>query len=248
VDAQSLAQKLAVPRVALINDLVATGHGVEALAPGDLTVIQPGKPAPDANAGILAPGTGLGQSILVRAGGRYLPVPSEAGHADFAPRTDAELKVFRALRTRFGRVSCERILSGPGLASVGEIVHAGRGAQAAWDRHVADAPGTTLPSAVTRHAIERSCDGCVEALNLFVGVLGAEAGNLALRAVTLGGIYLGGGITPKIIAALKSATFTEAFRDKGPMRGLLASVPIWVIRNERTAVLGAARFAAAALN
>ncbi len=248
VDAGSLAKKLGVRRVGLMNDLVATGYGVEALRPQELAVLQPGTPAPDANAGILAAGTGLGESILVRVGGRFLPVPSEAGHADFAPRTEPELMVFHELRARHGRVSYERILSGPGLAAVGEIFHARRGAASAWERHVADAPGAALAGLVSRQAIERSCESCGETLDLFVGVYGAEAGNVALRAVARGGIYLGGGIAPKILPALRSATFTEAFRDKDHLRELLSTIPVWVILNEQTAVLGAARYAATTLN
>lgn len=253
VEGESLARALGLGRVALINDLVATGYGIEALKPDELAVVQPGVAAPDGNAGLLAAGTGLGESILVRVGGRFLPVPSEAGHADFAPRTDAEVAVFRVLRARYGRVCYERVLSGPGLVAIAEILHRERGAAEAWRRHAAAAPeGTlaegTLAGEISRLAIQRGCEACGEALSLFVGVYGAEAGNVALRAVARGGIYLGGGIAPKILAALQGPVFIEAFRDKDHLRGILSEIPVWVILNEHTAVLGAARYAATALN
>lgn len=248
VETSSLQRALGLGRAALINDLVATGYGVEALQPDELAFVQRGVAAADGNAGLIAAGTGLGESILVRVAGRLLPVPSEAGHADFAPRTDAEVAVFHALRARYGRVSYERILSGPGLVAIAEILHRERGAVEAWRRHTASGPESTLAGEISRLAIEQGCETCGEALNLFVGVYGAEAGNLALRAVTRGGIYLGGGIAPKILAALKGPAFSEAFRDKDHLREVLSTIPVWVILNEQTAVLGAARYAATALN
>ena len=202
--------------------------------------------AGDANAGLLAAGTGLGESILVRMGKDFLPIPSEAGHADFAPRTDDELEVFRAFRERYGRVSYERVLSGPGLAALGELFHEARDASGVWARHLEEAGNVGPAEVVSRLGMERSCPGCEDALRLFVGVYGAEAGNMALRAVARAGIYLGGGIAPKILPALKWDVFLEAFRDKDHLRPLLSSIPVWVIRNEGTGLLGAARYAAMA--
>ena len=246
VDSEPLARKLGLSRVHLINDLVATGYGIAALRPGELELIQKGEPARDANAGLLAAGTGLGESILVRVGKDFLPIPSEAGHADFAPRTDDELKVFRAFRERYGRVSYERVLSGPGIAALGELFHGERGASGDWARHLEEAGAVGPAEVVSRLGMERSCPGCEDALRLFVGVYGAEAGNMALRAVARAGIYLGGGIAPKILPALKWDVFLEAFRDKDHLRPLLSSIPVWVIRNEGTGLLGAARYAAMA--
>lgn len=246
VESASLARALGLKRVHLINDLAATGYGIPALQPSELAVLQPGEPAVDGHAAILAAGTGLGESILVRVGRDFLPVASEGGHADFAPRTDAELRVFRSLRRRHGRVSYERVLSGPGLAAVAELIHEERGESAAWRRHGETAAEGGLAGEVSRIGIERSCASCEESLSLFVGVYGAEAGNMALRAVARGGIYLGGGIAPKILPALKSGVFIEAFRAKEHLRPLLATIPVWVILNEGTALLGAARYAAAA--
>jgi glucokinase len=246
VEGASLAQELELKRVRLINDLVATGYGIAALRPGELTPLQPGDPASDSNAGLLAAGTGLGESILVRMGRDYLPVASEAGHADFAPRTDEELRVFRALRARHGRVSYERVLSGPGLVALGAFFHEERSAQADWARHLEAAGEEGAAEVVSTLGMAGSCAACEAALRLFVGVYGAEAGNMALRAVARGGIYLGGGIAPKILPALKWDVFLEAFRDKEHLRPLLSSIPVWVILNPRTGLLGAARHAAMA--
>ena len=243
VDSTALARKLGLERVHLMNDLSATGYGIPGLQDSELAELQPGTPAEDGNAGIIAAGTGLGESILVRVGRDLIPVPSEGGHADFAPRTDAELRVLQVLRARHGRVSYERVLSGPGLAAVAELVHEERRETAAWRRHLEAASEGGLAGEISRVGIDSSCQSCGEALRLFVGVYGAEAGNMALRAVARGGIYLGGGIAPKILPALKEGAFIEAFRDKEHLRPLLATIPVWVILNEQAALLGAARYA-----
>ena len=248
IESDAVAAKLGlVPdRVHLVNDLVATGHGLRALKPSELEQLQPGDADEEACAGLIAAGTGLGETILVRVGVAHFPVPSEAGHADFAPRTDEELRVFQVLRDRYGRVSWERVLSGPGLVALGEFFHRERGATAEWTRHMEEAGSNGPAEIVSRHGIARDCPACEQALRLFVGVYGAEAGNLALRAVARAGVYLGGGIAPKILPALKWDVFLESFRDKDHLRPLLSSIPVWVIRNELTGLLGAARYAAVA--
>ncbi len=230
IESHAVAAKLGLgpDRVHLVNDLVATGHGLRALEPSELEQLQPGVADADACAGLIAAGTGLGETILVRLGVAHFPVPSEAGHADFAPRTDDELRVFRMLRDRYGRVSWER------------------GATSEWTRHVEEADVNGPAEVVSRRGMARECPACEQALRLFVGVYGAEAGNLALRAVARAGVYLGGGIAPKILPALKWDVFLESFRDKDHLRPLLSSIPVWVIRNELTGLLGAARYAAVA--
>ena len=246
IEADPLARKLEFGRVDLINDLVATGYGVAGLGSGELEPLQPCAPADDANAALIAAGTGLGESILVRVGKDFLPVATEGGHADFAPRTDEEIKVFRAFRARYGRVSCERIISGRGITALGEFFHEERGASAEWRRHLAEAGADGPAAVVSRLAISGGCQACTDALRMFVGAYGAEAGNMALRAMARAGVYLGGGIAPKILPALKWKEFLDAFRDKDHLRPLLEKIPVWVIRNERTALLGAARYAAIA--
>jgi len=243
-DHQSLARALSLPRVHVMNDLVATGYGIAALSADDLEPILPGTARAGENAGILAAGTGLGEAILAAVGGDHLPIASEAGHADFAPRTDLEIEVFRDLRARFGRVSYEHVVSGPGLVNVGRALHALTGAEKAWRAHeAAVANADELPGLVSGNALAGSCPECAGALDFFVGVYGAEAGNLALRCVARGGIYLGGGIAPRVLPALRGETFRLAFRDKPPHRALLEAIPVHVIRNDRAALLGAARFA-----
>ena len=253
VDPSALARHLRLPRVHVINDLAATGYGVPALDAASLEPLQAGTAVPAANAGLLAAGTGLGESILVRTGGELVHVASEGGHADFAPRTDRDLLVFRALREQFGRVSYERVLSGPGLVNVARVLHETSGAGAAWREHQAElesaapaatgARGSDLAGSVSERALQGSCRACRDALDLFVDAYGAEAGNLALRGLTLAGVYLGGGIAPKILPALRSGSFREAFRRKDHLEPLLATVPVWVILEQRTAMIGAARYA-----
>lgn len=246
VENATLARALGLDRVHFINDLVATGYGIEALTPGELETLQAAAPSKDSNAGLLAAGTGLGETILVRVNGRFLPVPSESGHTDFAARTDDELRVFRAFRARYGRVSWERVVSGLGMVALGEFFHEERGAVADWKRHLGEAGENGPAEVVSRLGMARECPACEDALRLFVGAYGAEAGNMALRAVACSGIYLGGGIAPRILPALKWPIFLEAFRDKDNLRPLLTTIPVWVIRNELTGLLGAARYAATA--
>jgi glucokinase len=250
MEAATLSKSLGAP-VYFLNDLEASGYGVPALGPDDLAVLQEGTADPEGNAAMIAAGTGLGETTLARVDGELVPVASEGGHGDFAARTDEEIELFRALRARCGRVSYETVLSGPGLARVAEWTHGRtlegtppRGGAKAWKEHLAAAPGEhELPALVSRNAIEEDCPWCARALEIFVSVLGAEAGNLALRCVARAGVYLAGGIAPKILPALDTDTFRTSFTDKDPHRDLLRGIPVWVVRNEHSAVLGAARYA-----
>lgn len=248
VDAAALARHLRLPRVGLVNDLVATGHGVASLGAAELAPLLPGSADPEGNAAVIAAGTGLGEVILARVGSDLVPVASEGGHADWGPRSDVDLEVWTAMRTRHGRVSVERVLSGPGLANVAEVLHARGGAGAAWAEHEREAAeGGDLPGVVSRNGLSGSCPACAEALDVFVAIYGAEAGNLALRGLATAGVYLGGGIAPRILESLRSETFERAFRDKPPHEALLAKIPVWVILDDRTALWGAARHAARSL-
>jgi glucokinase len=245
IDAVGASRRLGIRAVLLLNDLAATGHGISALTADELIPIQAGEPDPESCAGLIAAGTGLGETLLVPTATSRVPIPSEGGHADFAPRTDREIELFRELRARFGRVSYERVVSGLGILNVARWTHAAEKARTAWRNHEAEdsTENSDLPAAITSRALDRSCPWCREALDIFISAYGAEAGNLALRGLARGGIYLGGGIAPKLVPALLEGTFLEAFRDKEPHADLLATIPIWVIRDDRTAVLGAARFA-----
>ena len=245
IDGEAASRRLGGAPVHLVNDLVAAGYAVPALAAPDLVTIHEGAPAPEANAGLISAGTGLGESILARVAGDLIPIDSEGGHADFAPRTDDEVELFRFMRARYGRVSYERVLSGQGLVDTARWAHErdDRGGPAAWKAHAAETPAEDLPATVSEQAIAGVCRWCAEALDLFVSVYGAEAGNLALRGMTRAGIYLGGGIAPKILSALKGERFLRAFRDKDPHAELLSRIPVYVIRNQQASVLGAARYA-----
>jgi len=235
VDAASLARHLGLPRVGLVNDLVATGYGVVVVRPENLAPLLSGTAASDGNAAVVAAGTGLGETILARIDQDLIPIASEGGHADYAPRTDTELEIWRALRARYGRVSVERVLSGPGLANVAEVVHTRAGADDAWRDHERDAGAReALPSIVSKAGLERTCAACADALEVFVGIYGSEAGNLALRCVARGGVYLGGGIAPRILPTLRSSTFERAPHEKPPHRALLAEIPVWVILDDHT--------------
>lgn len=248
VDASALARRLGLPRVGLLNDLVATGHGVASLGAAELAPLLPGTADPEGNAAVVAAGTGLGEAILARVGSDLVPVATEGGHADWAPRSDVDLEIWTAMRTRHGRVSVERVLSGPGLANVAEVLHARGGAAAAWADHGREAAaGGDLPGVVSRNGLSGSCAACAEALGVFVAIYGAEAGNIALRGLATAGVYLGGGIAPRIVESLRSETFERAFRGMPPHEALLAKIPVWVILDDRTALWGAARHAARSL-
>lgn len=242
-DERALARHLGLPRAHVINDLVASGYGVTSLAESELVTLFPGDATAHGNAAIVSAGTGLGETTLLRVEDDWIPVASEGGHADFAPRTDLEIEVFRALRAQFGRVSVERVLSGFGLANVARVLHAMDGADAALTHHESEGGSENLPAAVTRNALGGACPSCARTLDLFVEVYGAEAGNAALRGMALSGVYLGGGIAPRILPALQSDRFREAFLAKEPHRPLLERIGVRVVMDDRATVLGAARYA-----
>ena len=250
VDASALSQRFSVERVRLLNDLEAMAYSVPVLTADELAVLQPGSRVASGNVAIIAAGTGLGEGMLLNVNGRFVPGQSEGGHADFAARTPRELEMVAALTALFGRVSAEHILSGPGLVNVYSFTHdavgdarfqAGSGASARVCDGVGDfTDPSDLPPRITASASERRCSRCVEALELFVAGYGAEAGNLALRMVATAGVYVGGGIAPRILPALRSSGFMDAFRAKAPMDNLVSKIPVAVILNRRSGLLGAA--------
>jgi glucokinase len=251
VDCGSIAERLGLTRTRVLNDLEALAYGVTVLGKDELSTLQPGVPHSRGNAAVIAAGTGLGEAILFNVNGRLVPGASEGGHADFAPRTPREIDMLRELIRIFPRVSVETILSGPGLVNVYQFTH-----EAFGDGPV-PASGTLVPSRlcaavgevedpselpprISRAAMERRCARCVEALEIFVSVYGAESGNIALRSVAQAGVYVGGGIAPKILPALESGPFLEAFRSKEPMADYVATIPVAVIMNPDAGLLGAA--------
>jgi glucokinase len=182
----------------------------------------------------------MGEAIAFWNGTSHQPLPSEAGHADFAPRNELEAELLLYLRSEHGRVSYERVISGPGLQAIYRFLR-DKDLASEHPEVLAAADAGAQPAIIAQKALSLDCPLCVQALDIFVSCLGAEAGNLALRSLTIGGIYLGGGIAPKIIEKLKDPTFLLAFLDKGRLRPLLESIPIHVILNDRTALQGAAR-------
>jgi glucokinase len=222
----------------LLNDLEAMANSVEVLTPDELITLQPGVPRPEGNAVVIAAGTGLGEAYLHRVNGRLRPVPSEGGHADFAPRTDREIELLRMLRDQFGRVDIERILCGPGLLNLHRFTHGGKPCASLLKA----LPGSE-PAAISEAAMARACARCVDALDLFVSAYGSEAGNLAMRGVATAGVYVGGGIAPKILPLLQRGDFMDAFGRKPPMEELLGRIPVRVILNPEAGVLGAAVYA-----
>lgn len=244
ISAAELAARLnlGARRARVMNDLEALGTSVEALEAHEIETLQAGIPDPDGHAVVIAAGTGLGEATLHRVNGRLRAAASEGGHADFAARTDREIALVRRLREQHGRAEVEQVLSGPGLLNLHELTHGRIPCRVAADRSAADAP-----AAVSRAALEGTCPSCVEALGLFAEAYGAEAGNLALRGMATAGVYIGGGIALKILPVLRDGRFMRAFRDKAPMTGLLAAMPVKVILHAEAGLLGAAIAAQALL-
>jgi glucokinase len=226
--------------VQLLNDLEAMAYAVPVLEPEELAVLQAGIPVPGGNAALIAAGTGLGEALLHNVQGRFIPSASEGGHADFSARTRREIALLEHLTALYGRVDNDRVISGPGLAHLFRFTHGfanGRGVCPAVGPHVDLAE---LPAAVSASAMAGRCEQCAEALDMFVDAYGAEAGNLALRSVATAGVYIGGGIAPKILTALKNGPFLDAFRGKDPLVDLLRTIPVSVILNPAAGLLGAA--------
>jgi glucokinase len=235
VDAAAISARFAVPNVTLLNDLQAMAYAVAVLRPDELAVVQEGRRVPTGNAALIAAGTGLGEALLHNVGGRVIPSPTEGGHGDFAPRTPEEIALLEDLLSRFGRADYERVLSGPGLSNIHRFTHP-HGCVACG----VEAGQLPAPALVSASALERRCPDCVRALEIFASVYGAEAGNLALRSVATAGVFIGGGIAPKILPALVEGRFLEAFRAKDPMAAFMSRVPVSVILNDRVGLLGAA--------
>ncbi len=238
IAASEIAAHFPTSRATLLNDLEAMANSIAVLTSADFVSLQDGEPQADGNAAVIAAGTGLGQAFLHRVNGRLRPVPSEGGHADFAARTDKELELVRMLRDMHGRAEVERVLSGPGLLNIHRLTH--RGGECEMLEGV---PEADAPARVTQAGLAGRCQGCSEALRMFVSAYGAEAGNLALRGVATAGLYIGGGIAPKILPALQTGTFIDAFLAKAPLRDLLERVPVNVILNPGAGLLGAAVYA-----
>lgn len=244
ISANNLQDKLGIERVELINDLVATAYAVPRLEVSDLETLNQGCADISGAIAVLAPGTGLGEAYITRDGKRYLAHASEGGHADFAPTSELQIDLLHYLQSRIEHVSYEWICSGMGLPNIYAFLKdSGRHTEPGWLAKELAAADDKTPLIITAAIDEkRPCELCATALDLFCAVLGAEAGNLALKMLATGGVYLGGGIPPHILSRLKGGGFMEAFRRKGRFKGLLAGIPVQVILNPKAALLGAAWF------
>jgi glucokinase len=244
LDSRELAAGLVIQHVFLINDLEANGYGIAELADDQMFTLNEGDATQTGNRALIAAGTGLGQCFLVWDGHQHKPYPSEGGHGDYGPRNEDEIDLLRFLKQKYnGRVSYERVISGQGLTNVYEFLREVRGVdEPAWlAQRIAAVPD---PNAViTEMALAAKSEICEKALDMFVSAYGAEAGNLALKVLSVGGIYIGGGIAPRIAEKLKDGTFMKAFTDKGRLSQLLINMPVRIILEPRAALLGAASYA-----
>ncbi len=245
VDAQQIRELIGGGKVGLLNDLEANAYGLDELEETDFAVLNSGDPNCRGNAAIMSAGTGLGEAGMHFEEEMSIlrPFASEGGHADFAPRTDLEIELLQFLRARFGRVSVERVVSGQGLENIYEFLRDGKSeVEPVWLAKEIEVNGDAA-AVISTNALNGKSSLCEKALDIFVAIYGAEAGNLALKMLATGGIFLGGGIAPKILSKLREPVFLESFCDKGRMRELLEKVPVRVVLNDKAALLGAAHFA-----
>jgi len=244
IDEAEIRDDLGVPAVVL-NDLAANGWGLPELGPGDFEVLNRGEEDPEGNGALISAGTGLGEAILFRTKDGFVPMPSEGGHASFAPKNDEEILLLKTLRLRHGHVSWERVVSGPGLSTLYRFE---RGIsdlpEPEWLTREIEASGDAAP-VVSRAALQERDPVCQRTMHRFVSLYGSEAGNLALKALATGGVWVGGGIAPKILPLLREGFF-GSFCLKGRFSTILARIPIRVVLNDSCALLGAARAAARA--
>jgi len=243
IDVDALQGRFGFPQCTLLNDLEATAYGLPALSEQDLFTLQPGAPDAVGNIAVIAAGTGLGESGLYWDGQSHQPFATEGGHASFSASSELDMSFLRYLQQRYQHISWERVVSGMGLSSMHRFL---------CEHRQADVPQWLLGkmrngdavAAIAQAALAGRDDICIETLNWFVRLYGAEAGNLALKLMSRGGLYLGGGIAPKILPLLQNGAFLEAFSNKGRMRRLLEAIPVKVILNDRAALFGPALRAA----
>ncbi len=241
IDAESLSSELGLQTIALMNDLGATGHSLEHLSPEDFVVLNRGTAVQGASRALLAAGTGLGQSILFWDGQRYRVVPSEGGHSDFAPHTDQQIDLLKFMRKRYPQVSWELILSGRGFRTIHEFL------SSTVKHPVFEDPDADPAPFITKTGLAKECPVCVQTLDLWTEIYGAEAGNLALKVLALGGVYVAGGIAVKILPKMQDGSFFKSFHDKWHFGEMLSNVPVSVVLNESAPLIGAAYEALATL-
>ncbi|MGC8550458.1 MAG: glucokinase [Acidobacteriaceae bacterium] len=243
LDSDQLSQALEIPHVFLINDLEANGYGVPELKPDQIHTLNEGDRGAVGNRALVSAGTGLGEGVMVWDGRRHIPMPSEGGHCDFAARNDLEVELLRYLMKKLdGRVSFERVVSGLGIHNIYEFLRDEK--KMTESPELAERLKHEDPNAVIGELGDSGKDElCAKTLEVFVSAYGAEAGNMALKVLAVGGIYIGGGIAPKILKTMRSGTFMQAFADKGRLSDLLIKTPVHIILDSRCALMGAAAYA-----
>ncbi len=242
IDSVELAKQLKLPSVGLLNDLEAYAYGIDALDSKDFITLSEGSDDADGNRAVISARTGLGVAGLFWDGFRHHPFPCEGGHADFAPRSDIEMELLVYLQKKYGRVSCERILSGPGIHNIYDFLRdTHKAEEPAWlHEQIGAAPDP--PALISQLAKEGKAPICDQTMSIFVGVFGAETGNCALHYMSTGGIFIGGSIAAKNVDKMKDPVFLEAFLDKGRMESLLNDMPVKIILNDDCGLVGAARY------
>lgn len=242
VDSERLVKELHIDKVCLINDLEANAYGLNMLKDEELFTLNKGDSKAEGNRAIVSAGTGLGEAGVYFDGKKYHPFACEGGHVDFAPRNDLEDELLRYLRKKFGHVSYERVLSGPGLYNLYSFI-----IETKKEREDADVltkiQSGDSPRLISEMGLNEISKACKRTLELFVSIYGAEAGNVALKMLALGGLYIGGGIAPHILSVMKEGEFIDSFKRKGRFCDLLKEVPVRVILNDNTALLGAMYYA-----
>jgi glucokinase len=241
VEDTTLARAMGGARVRLMNDLETTAYGALFLPPNEIHTLNEGKPG-WGNCAVIAAGTGLGQAFLFWDGVRYRPAATEGGHADFAPRDEKEAALLHFLRKQYPRVSYERVLSGPGLVNIFRFLDEALGRPV--HPTVRDRMKTEDPAAVIGEAgVQGTCGTCAEAVEMFVSFYGAQAGNLALTVMGVGGVYIGGGIVTKMLPKMTTGVFMDAFLAKGRFAEFMAAIPVHILLNPKTSQIGAAQAA-----
>ncbi|MBS1948430.1 MAG: glucokinase [Bacteroidetes bacterium] len=243
IDSKNIQQETGVEKVHLLNDLEATAYGLAGLTENDFILLNEGDAEAKGNIAIIAPGTGLGEAGLYWDGAAYYPFPTEGGHCDFCPRTDQDIELFRYLQKKYGVVSWEKVVAGPGIHDIYSFLRiSGKTDEPSW---LSDALRKDDPSAVISHAAVNNTDAvCSETMGLFVRYLARESSNLVLKMKATGGLFLGGGIPPKIATLLQKESFYASYLDCDRMQHLLKQAPIRIIKNENTALIGAAWYGA----
>jgi glucokinase len=246
LDSRELSANLSIEHVFLINDLEANGYGIAELSTDQIYTLSEGDPSQIGNRALIAAGTGLGEGILAWNGRIHVPYPSEGGHVDYAPRNEDEIDMLRYLKQKYsGRISFERVVSGMGITNIYDFLRDVRGVEE--PKWLADkmAAAHDVNAVITEEGLAARSELCEKALDMFVSAYGAESGNLALKVLSVGGLYVGGGIAPRLIEKLKDGTFMKAFTDKGRLSQLLVNMPVRVILESRAALMGAAAYAEA---